>query len=159
MKLGEIRNRIESARKRMAEIKPEIKSYLVVMINHEQFMPNDFMADSDKLFDLWKYPDIFLMDQNLKSLVKDGEEICDLKKRIENLSKKDGKTQECEKKLSELIAKYHAVIEGLDFHEPTVELRFYDLDMDKIQEIKKHPVVQGVGKTDMSGAGIRVVIG
>lgn len=159
MKLCEIRNRIEIARKRMEEIKPAIKSYMVVMINHAQFMPIDFTPDSDKLLDLWKYPDVFISGQNIQPLIKDVKEINDLKKRIENLSKKDGKTQENEKKSSEMIAKYHAVIEGLEFHEPTVELRFYDLDMEKIQEIKNHPVVQEVGKTDMSGASIRVVIG
>jgi hypothetical protein len=29
---------------------------------------------------------------------------------------------------------------------------------EEIQRIKSHPLVQGVGKTDMSSAGIRVVI-
>lgn len=146
MKLGEIRNRIEIARKRIEEIKPAIKSYLAVMINHEQFMPNNFMPDSDKLLDLWKYPDVFISGQNIQPFIKEGKEIGELKKRIENLLKKDGKTQEYEKTSSELIAKYHAVIECLELYEPTVELRFYDLDMEEIQEIKEFPFIKMLGK-------------
>lgn len=49
-------------------------------------------------------------------------------------------------------------IKTLRFILPRCELRFRALDIDAIQRIKRHPIVQRVGLTDMSPASIRVVI-
>jgi hypothetical protein len=81
--------------------------------------------------------------------------------KVEELSKKSSRNKELlqEKKLLDQLRKdFHRAIEGIDFFAPTVELRFYELDMRKIQEIKEHPLIQKAGKTDLSPSSIRVVI-
>ena len=61
--------------------------------------------------------------------------------------------------MRDLMADFVARIETYEFHEPQCELRFNSLDMEKIQELKEHPIVKEIGKTDRSAASINVVIG
>jgi len=56
-------------------------------------------------------------------------------------------------------ARLRGALEEVEFHGPQYELRFTDLDMSEIQRLTQHPLVQAIGKTDMSLAGIRVVVG
>jgi hypothetical protein len=69
------------------------------------------------------------------------------------------KMEKRNKKLQSLFTAFSRDIEATEFHEPDIELRFNDLDMEKIQALKAHPLVQAVGKTDLSPASIRVVVG
>lgn len=67
--------------------------------------------------------------------------------------------EKCNEKLHSLFNTLKTALEAAEFHEPLMELRFDDLDMEKIQQLKAHPLVQAIGKTDMSPASIRVVVG
>jgi hypothetical protein len=152
MLLHEIRNRILLAEKNLEEINPSIKCYIVVSFNQFQFMPGDLTPANSKLLDLLKFPKIFLPGQKIEKLTR-------LADRIKQL--KDAKSDRPEDKeiLRDHQADFESGIETLEFHEPQCELRFYSLDMEKIQELKAHPIVKRIGKTDRSAASINVVLG
>lgn len=152
MQLREIRQRILLAKENLKKINPRIKCYMVVSINGIQFNPGELTASNTKLVDLVKYPEIFLPGQEIERLVQCAERIGKLK---------DGKhgRPEDEGLMRGLMEDFMAMIEKCEFHEPQCELRFDSLDMEKIQELKAHPIVKEIGKTDMSAASINVVIG
>lgn len=152
MLLHEIRNRILLAQKNLEEINPTIKCYLVVSINCSQFMPGDLMSGNLNLVDLMKRLGIFLPGQDLEKLVKFADQINQIKN-AKTCKPENGKL------ILDLFAQFSSLIEKVKFHEAQVELRFYTLDMEKIQELKAHPIVQKTGKTDMSTSSINVVIG
>jgi hypothetical protein len=152
MLLHEIRNRILLAEKNLDEINPRIKCYIVVSFNQFQFMPGDLTLGNSKLVDLLKSPTIFLPGQRIEKLVQLADWIKQLK------DAKSGRPQDI-KILRGLWADFESGIDTLQFCEPQCELRFYSLNMEKIQELKAHPIVKGIGKTDMSEASINIVVG
>jgi len=152
MLLHEIRDKILLAKKTLIEINPSIGCYIVASINSCQFMPGDLTLGNLKLVDLMKHPDIFLPGQNLGKM----EQLSGKINKIKN-EKKDNPENRI--LLQDLFADFASTIETLGFYTPQFELRFYTLDMDKIQELKAHQIIQGIGKTDMSPASINVVIG
>lgn len=77
---------------------------------------------------------------------------------IEKKTFRNKELQEEKVLLGQLDKDFHAAIEVMEYYEPTIELRFYELEIEKIQEIKKHPIILEVGKTDLSPSSIRVVI-
>jgi hypothetical protein len=50
-------------------------------------------------------------------------------------------------------------LETIKFVEPKIEMRFGQVEMDAIQEIKEFPFIKTLGKTDPSAASIRIVVG
>lgn len=54
--------------------------------------------------------------------------------------------------------RFATIIRQVTFREARVELRFDVLDIEHIQLIKQHSIVQEVGQTPLSEAGIRVVL-
>ncbi len=141
MKLPEIRENITLAKNRLAGINPEIKCYLVVMINGRQFSVQDFEPGNSACSKLLEFPDVFLPNQNIQAIV--------------SIDKKN-KTQK--NHLEQSWNELRTSLEELELFEPIIELRFYNLDMEKIQEIKGHPLIQTLGKTVISPASINVVI-
>ena len=152
MLLCEIRKRVILAQKNLEEINPAIKCYLVVSINGFQFMSSELTVGNTKLVDLLKHPGIFLPGQDLQRLIQVADKI----KQLKNV-KPD--KQENGRLMRDLMADFVSRIETYEFNEPQCELRFNSLDMEKIQELKEHPIVKEIGKTDMSAASINVVIG
>jgi len=152
MLLHEIRNKILLAEKNLEEINPRINCYIVVSFNQFQFMPGDLTPGNSKLVDLLKFPKIFLHGQNLDKLFH-------LTDRIKRLNDAKSDKLKDKKILHDLWVDFESAIETLQFCEPQCELRFYSLDMEKIQELKTHPIVTGIGKTDMSAASVNVVVG
>jgi hypothetical protein len=151
MLLHEIRNRILQAEKNLEEINPSIKCYIVVSFNEIQFMPGDLSPGNSKLVDLLKFSTMFLPDQDLDKLLH-------LTDRMKQLKDAKSDRPEENKILRDLWKDFESGIEKLQFCEPQCELRFFSLDMAKIQELKAHPIVQRIGKTDMSAASINIVI-
>jgi hypothetical protein len=152
MQLHEIRSRILLAEKNLEEINPSIKCYIVVSFHEIQFIPGNLSPGNLKLVDLMSHPGIFLPGQNLRKMVQIADKINQLK------DEKPAKSENS-KLIHDLFADFAPIIETLGFHDPQFELRFYSLDMEKIQELKAHPIVQRIGKTDMSAASVNVVIG
>ncbi|HMD69656.1 MAG TPA: hypothetical protein VKF42_12300 [Chitinivibrionales bacterium] len=152
MLLCEIRKRAILAQKNLEEIKPHIKCYMVVSINGLQFIPSELTAGSLKLLDLLKHPKIFLPGQDLKKLMQVTDKIKHLKN-----AKPD--RPENGRLIHDLFANFETGIETCEFYEPQCELRFYSLDMKQIQKLKEHPIVRRIGKTEISAASIRVVVG
>jgi hypothetical protein len=89
------------------------------------------------------------------------EECCQKREEVKPQASRKLKKELHDKKAD--IVKYRTdfetLLEGYEIHNANFELRFERLDMEKIQELKQHPAVLAVGKTDMSGASINVVIG
>jgi hypothetical protein len=152
VKLDEIRNRTLLAVENMKRINPPIKCYLVIAFNCIQFLPSDLTISNRKLVDLLKRPGIFLPGQDIENLRKTADRITRLKDKTPKKPEEDGL-------MHDLLTTFMISIEKCDFHEPQCELRFYSLDMEKIQGLKTHPIVREIGKTDMSEASINVVIG
>ncbi len=152
MLLREIRKRALLAQKNLEEINPVIKCYMMVSINGYQFMPGDLTAGNSKLVDLVEHPKIFLPGQDLEKLMQVADKIKHLKN-----AKPD--KPENGRLMHDLFANFETGIETCEFYDPHCELRFYSLDMEKIQELKEHPIVRRIGKTDMSAASVRVVVG
>lgn len=152
MLLHEIRNRILLAQANQKEINPCIECYMAVSINGFQFMPGDLMPANSGLMGLAKYPKSFMPGQ-------DVEKLSDLTDKINQLSNARPDKLENQMLTRRFVADFAKSIETFEFHEPQCELRFNSLDMARIQELKAHPVVQRIGKTDMSPASINVVIG
>ena len=145
MRLHEVRNRIVLAQANLKEISPCIECYMAVSINGFQFMPGDLMPANSGLMGLVKYPKSFVPGQ-------DVEKLTDLTDKINQLSNTRPDKFENQMLTRRFVADFASAIETFEFHEPQFELRFYALDMARIQELKAHPVVQRIGKTDMSPA-------
>lgn len=71
----------------------------------------------------------------------------------------DAETNKFKLQSKTVRAAFEKKLETREFNEVAYELRFYDLKMEAIQEIKKHPIVRAIGKTDMTPASINIVIG
>ena len=115
-------------------------------------MPGDLTPGNLKLVDLLKHPRIFLPDQDLENLVQLSNKILQLK----NAKPERPENGEL---IRDLFTDFAPAIETIELYESQCELRFYSLDMEKIQELKAHPIVKGIGRTDGSEASINVVIG
>jgi len=146
MKLQEIRDGFLKAAKTLEQINPKIKCYIVAMVGNQQLMMQDLAKGSDAFLQLPKNTDLDQSSSSIKALVHEGEEI-----------KKSGK--KISKELKSQRMAFEKKLETLEFNVPTYELRFNDINIEAIQEIKKHPLVQVLGKTNMSLASINIVIG
>jgi hypothetical protein len=71
--------------------------------------------------------------------------------------KESGKKTSTELKAKRAV--FEKTLETLEFNAPTYELRFYKIDIEALKEIKTHPLIQAIGKTNMSMASINIVIG
>jgi hypothetical protein len=116
------------------------------MVGNQQFMMQDLVQGSDALLGLPKNSGLDQSSDSIKAMICEGAEI-----------KKSGK--ETSKEFKAKRVAFEKALETLEFNAPTYELRFYNLDIEAIQEIKTHPLVQAVGKTNMSAASINIVIG
>jgi hypothetical protein len=150
--LREIRERALLAQKNLEEINPVIKCYMMVSINGSQFMPGDLAAGNSKLVDLIKHPKIFMPGQDLEKLIQVTD-------KIKHLKNAKPEKPENGRLMHDLFVNFETGIETCEFYEPQCELRFYSLDMEKIQELKGHSIVRKIGKTDISEASINVVVG
>ena len=146
MKLQDIRNGFILASKTLEEINPKIECYIVAMVGNQQFIVQDLAKGSDGLLALPKNSDLDQSSNSIKALVREAEEI-----------KKTGKKTSKEFKAKR--ASFEKNLETLEFNTLTYELRFYKIDIEAIQEIKTHPLVQAIGKTNISTASINIVIG
>jgi hypothetical protein len=146
LKLQEIRDGFLKATKTLEQINPKIECYIVAMVGNQQFIMQDLAKGSDALLELPKNQDLDQSTKFLKVLISQAEEI-----------KKSGK--KTSKELKAKRAAFEKELETLEFNTPTYELRFYKIDIEAIQEIKTHPLVQAIGKTNMSPASINIVIG
>lgn len=146
MKLQEIRDGFFKAEETLKQINPRVKCYIVAMVGNQQFMMQDLVQGSDALLGLPKNSGLDQSSDSIKTMVCEGAEI-----------KKSGK--ETSKELKAKQVAFERSLETLEFNAPTYELRFYNLDIEAIQEIKTHPLVQAVEKTNLSTASINIVIG
>lgn len=62
------------------------------------------------------------------------------------------------KRATRLGNQLERTLESVDFVEAQCELRFSQCDMEEIQRIKQHPLVQAAGRTDISRVSVRVVL-
>jgi hypothetical protein len=152
MLLHKIRTRILLAQKNLTQINPRINCYVVVSINGSQFMPGDLMPGSSMLMDLFTFPGLFVPKQNVDNLKRLRDRYVQLK--VESRTKPANGVL-----MFELFAEFESAIETVQFGEAQCELRFFSLDLEKIQELKAHPIVKGIGKTNMSRASVNVVVG
>jgi hypothetical protein len=114
---------------------------------------------------IWAHFDPLIIDahkqqnsEELEKIFTESEETLELEMK-KATAKSVKKSEKFDNKLQSLYKTLKNNIETTEFHEPQIELRFYELDMEKIQQLKAHPLVQAVGKTDMSPASITVVVG
>lgn len=165
MNLVEIMHLMEEVGKKVKSMDLKIPSYPVVVFEAHQFMFSDIHEGN---FFLSNH-DIFEPEQPLiiecRKLLGEYEIMMD---KIDSEDKGPFKNQSEKKRKSMFELKYKSegirnqLIKNLkqaEFMKPQFELRFKVLDMNAIQEIKKHPIVQEAGKTDMSLVSIRIVIG
>jgi DNA-binding NarL/FixJ family response regulator len=145
MRLQDIRDGFLKAAKTLEQINPKIECYIVAMVGNQQFMAQDLAKGSDALLVLPKNSDLDQSSSSIKALVREGEEI-----------KKSGK--KISKELKSQRTAFEKTLETLEFNTLTYELRFYKIDIEAIQEIKTHPLIQAIGKTNMSTASINIVI-
>jgi hypothetical protein len=156
VRINELQAQIEEVKKVYAELRKEVSCYMVVCMAHTDFAPEEISVYNMKLF---KNKKIFtaISDNNIDVY----KQYACLYKKLEdapkNTDEKDLKKMKSE--LAELTSSLSLVLKALDFVPAQFELRFYSLETEKIQQIKQHPLVQKIGKTDMSAASIRIVIG
>ncbi len=160
MKLNEIQEKIGIGKQNLKEINLPIKSYMVVMLGPNQYLAGQITADNPYL--LLKESN-FEPGQRLYPLIERAQKYCNLgnvnKKLSDSNEKEKLLIEQNEKEMDRIQRELSEKIPELEFVEPQCELRFYDLEIEKIQSIKLHPIVQKIGKTTMSPACTRIVIG
>ena len=162
MLMSIIISQAEEAIRRLKEINPEIKCKIVVAIDNAQFTLDQM---SEQNIELFGSSGIFI-NPSERAMARYAR-YCELKRARDALKEKIKKKASIraektistiELKMTALEAFLRSKLKTADILPPQFELRFQDLDIDEIQRIKMHPIVQTTGKTEMSPVSIRVVI-
>ena len=163
MEFAALMRRVNEAQQVMTRIAPGVNASVVAVFGLRQFSVDQIAPYNAGLF---KHCDIFEPGQ---PRVAEAEKVYAEYARLENELKKQKKAAPTAASLKKLakkeracaakIARLREILLTAVFKTPQFELRFAELDMNAIQKIKNHPIVQKIGKTDGSRASIRVVIG
>jgi len=164
MKLSGIQPLMLQAEQKMNSIQSRIKKYLGIVIGYRTFVVSQINPWNIELFersDIFEPGQAILPEtEKLYLSYKIIEEALNKEKPPDQIRNKAKKAEALKKRLdmAEIKEKLVTILGQIEFKTPQFELRFRELDMDAIQEIKSHAMVQEVGKTSMSRASIRVVI-
>jgi len=162
MLMSAIKSQIKEAQRRLNEINPEIKCDIVAAIDNAQYALDQM---SEQNIELFGSSGIFI-NPSERAMARYAR-YCELKTARDALKEKIKKKASIkaektistiELKMTALEAFLRSALKTADILPPQFELRFQDLDIDEIQRIKMHPIVQTTGKTEMSPASIRIVI-
>lgn len=160
MKLNEIQIKIGIGKQNLKEISPSTQSYMVVMLGPNQYPLGQITADNPYLL---LEESNFEPGQGLYPLIEMAQKYCYLKNMNKKLRDSNDKEklliEQNDKEMDSIQRELSEKIPKLEFAEPQCELRFHDLEIEQIQSIKHHPIVLKIGKTTMSPASIRIVIG
>lgn len=166
MKLIEILKLIKDMEIRINSMNIGVKSYLGIVISFHTFTASDIYIGNIFLFE-----DVDIFEPGQKLVDKSPDLLIEYKVLDRKIRSEEGQASKKKNKrkikfLKEMVERRAGINDQLveylskvEFKKPQAELRFKEVDMEAIQEIKKHPIVQEIGKTDMSRASIRIVIG
>lgn len=135
---------------------------MVVTFGAEQVMPSEIALDN-----IWFFENEALFCGKIEKAISEYKRFKEIGDEIDKLKKNE--TRGLDTKTSKKIAEKELEADSIrlhlqselataELHHPQCELRFYGLDIEAIQRMKEHPIVQDVGKTAMTAASIRVVI-
>jgi len=148
----EILAMIQQAKENLKAIKPQIPCKIVVTTGAFQCDTDWFYSAAPELFD--PKNDIFEPSQSqvkeCRAMYPDFAFLRD-KETGKRTPKETAEMNRIRKNLSDSISK-------VNFKPAYCELRFTNLNITAIQQIKKHPLVQDIGLTNMSAADIRIVV-
>ena len=136
---------------------PGVKCYMVLCAGAEELDPSSVLSSSDK----------FVWDESVfEPNQPDTDKLFEAYDRINNLDSRialaDDNSKEKEKLFKEIGTvreQLKQILPKLEFLSFQCELRFNSMEMDEIDRIKKHPVVERIGRTSLSRASIKVVVG
>ncbi|MBD3347268.1 MAG: hypothetical protein GF401_19610 [Chitinivibrionales bacterium] len=163
MTLKGIHKKIKSARQTLKEINPSIECSIVAMFGTIQLPLSDLHAGNTTLF---FHKEIFEPSQRISRFTAKARDLDKLERDKEKLQKRKligEKTRRKMEKIAKITGEQRAFLEHalntIEFTEPELELRFYDLDIDEVQRLKVHPEIAELNSENVSQASIRVVIG